>query len=433
MADSGVRLARGAWPVTLAFRLLIGVLLFARLATAQVTFPDNFEGTLLQSQTPAGQWQSITSPDFPSTLAIDAAAAHRGQSGLRITDTTTLPDTGELGSALYRPIAGSNAQHVRFWFRAGTLTSATNQWVNIAMIHAQSTNQAVAELYFDAQDKRLHLQAFGKTSTTPERKSVSFDATVWHLIELSTENMGSNSARASAAIDGQVSVSIAGIDWSGVNYTGLYVGQPYAAGLAFTGTLDFDDYRASAAEPASKLAFSIRPSLLRVGGCVTGLIELRTAKDAAAPAPEAVPITLSAPNFTFGPSCQTLGSPISIAEGGSSAFFAVRADAAGMAQVRMSTPDFIGSEFAANVLENDPGDAGADAGLPQTPDAGSLADSGTTPPEPIPNDAGTAAESGVRTELTSASSYRVACGCDSSAFSCFGGLALVWLFIRRRT
>jgi hypothetical protein len=418
--------------VTFAFRVVGTALLLARLAAAQVTFSDGFEGTLLQSQTPAGQWANQTTTLYPSIVEVTAAAAHRGASGLRLTDSTALPATGAVGSALYRPISGSNAQHIRFWFRAGVLTSATNQWVNIAMIHAQSTNGAIAELYFDAQDKRLYAQAFGKTSTMPENRGVSFDASIWHLIELSAENMGTNSGKVSTAIDGQVSISFSGIDWSGAGYTGLFLGQPYATGQAI------DDYRASAIAPASKLAFSVRPGVLRVGGCVSGLIELRTANDVAAPAPEAVLLNLSAPNFIFGPSCQTLGTPISIAQGASSAFFSVRADAPGMAPVRLSAADFIGTEFTATVVEGDagePGDAGPDASTPEPPDAGgpTETDAGSTPPPTPQNDAGLAADSGEAPQAKSATNYRVACGCDSGALACCAILPLLRLLTRRRT
>jgi hypothetical protein len=83
---------------------LIGIA--ALIVIGQVTLQDDFEGTLLESDTPPGVWSYRSSSARPSSLNISTLAAHSGLSGIRLTDSNTSNGAGIL-SGLGKSMAGS--------------------------------------------------------------------------------------------------------------------------------------------------------------------------------------------------------------------------------------------------------------------------------------------------------------------------------------
>lgn len=80
-------------------------------------FAEDFEsGTLLKSAAPAGCWDEAESAATLHTMAVSAAAAHRGANGLRVVDARDTTSAG-MGHFVSRHVYNGPARYIRSWIR----------------------------------------------------------------------------------------------------------------------------------------------------------------------------------------------------------------------------------------------------------------------------------------------------------------------------
>ncbi len=392
---AAMTMSRVSWPgaVVYSVRVLkLGLLLIASAAFAQTEFADGFEGQLLTSDVPSGQWDTLNPGAISTPLSLEAAAAHRGTKGLRATDTVSVPSTVGTGSSLQKRVLGFGNQFIRFWFR-GTPDTDSTQAVAIAMIQADTVVDTVAEFYFEGGGRKLFVRAFDRmAAVATSSMQVDLDTSGWHLLELSAENMGTANGVVSASVDGIERVTLRNLDWNGTAFKDLLIGEPFVDGHGYTGTLDFDDYRGSLSPLASRLALTLPIQPIAFGECVNATAQLNSSRNTQIGATEAVDLQLTSPGLQFGATCNSIGSAVVMPAGASTVSFAMRAVVAGTQQVSVSTTDFIGTSGLVTVVDG--------------PDGGAA----TTPLRPF--------------------DYGVGCDCQSSS-PVFTGLAILTLAMRR--
>jgi hypothetical protein len=315
-------------------------------AAASSLFADDFEGgTLLKTDTPAGQWDVLVAPVAVNSLTPSPLAAHRGRLGLRQIDAdgqTGVGNENHLQADLATP---SPSVYLRFWSRSTHYDAGEYFLGAMVMVPVpvpfSGTGQAET-FQLDPVLDRFASGGFSADASYNFGYTDAGDVTRWRLFEGAMLGLGTDAGTRVLWLDGVEVIRLSGIDWSGERFGGLNFGE-YYGDLQYRGTLDFDDVRIDTAPPATR--FEVTASDLTVGRCTPIGVALRHASGATASAP----YPLSADLLVSGAAAQ-LFSDVSCSQPLSAAAFAagqtdapvyVRATAAGQLSITASMIDLL--------------------------------------------------------------------------------------------
>lgn len=369
------------------------------LLTAQPSFAqflsDEFEGNLLPTPAPAGQWDMRWYAGLPgqtsANFSIDtqAAAARRGGFGLRIFDAHVGSGAGTSGFMTKGYDASGSAvtpppRYARFWLRPTALGGAgISAFFDLAS--AQAVGSTVLEVRVNTAGPTLDFGCIDRTQTYTQFGATPLKAG-WQLIEVGVENMDSAAGRCVAAVDGTITGQ-AFVDLTGYPFTHVTVGQHYAD-LAATSTLDLDGLQLDVEPPAAALALDA--GAWSLGSCEplwVGLIQSIDGGLARSPLESVVALSADSGGISFwtDPTCTAPLATHTVAPTQSTGVVYLRVAVAGSAVVTGLSADLLAATIVRWV------DGGTDAGV----DAGAL-------------DGGWGSDAGV-TLLSP--TYRVGCEC----------------------
>lgn len=239
------------------------VLVVAGAAHAQHSvLADTFEG---RSDVFTGSpWGYVFSGE--GVIALSPLAAHRGDAGLRLIDTTANAGS-DVGSKLDNPDLGvaPAASWARMWMRVVQVDQADD--VIVLQLGRGGTGPAGRQQQIFVNGYEVASDGFvaGGLVTTLR---YPLDAG-WHLLELGWEGVGTSAGARELFVDGAPVGRDEGLDFSWPQtLQELNVGETYAD-LPFRGVIDFDDVRLSYAPPASRLTLAPGSGQLTVGRCST--------------------------------------------------------------------------------------------------------------------------------------------------------------------
>ena len=327
-------------------------MLGSRGGLAQVVeFSDDFEtGTLLTSDAPAGRWTSRTNAGVGAPVTSSPAAAHRGQRGARVVDTTTGgPGSLEFLNAVLTTRTGD--AYVRTWLRLTGPTSASNYPLGLFSGLSQQCTTEV-ELNGSAWNIDGYAQPGSYSGTAA---SQPLTAGVWHLLEFAQLGAGSSSGRRRAWLDGVQVVDVAA-DLGGGQVGSLVLGE-YSTASGYTGTTDYDDVRVAATPHVSGLALSSSGALAE--GCAAVTVTLRDSAGGTPVAPHALALDVDAGGAAVfsGASCAAPTAAVVVDGGLSQVTFGVSASTPGTFAVSASHPDLLGGPAAQVTFSPRPLDA----------------------------------------------------------------------------
>jgi hypothetical protein len=407
----------------------------ARVAAAQATFDDGFEGRLTQFDTPAGVWDFI-GLQFPNqSVTTSSSAAKRGLAGLRTVDNHR--DAGaDSQVVLGRNTTGSGTQYLRAWWR---VTASNGVPANISFLMTQGNTSigTLAETKWNPSTNEVLLVCFDRNGTffNPSgRVRVPPDGG-FHLVELAVQNLGSAGATCSSAFDGAERAR-QNIDHTGTMYRNVLVGPVYGE-TEWTGVMEYDDFAASPAPMASRL--TLTPTAVTLGDCAPVTIQARSSfTTALAPVVTATAVTVRLDGgavFLDAQCQQPLSTATTLAAGATTLQVAVRVVRPTGVSVFLDADDLVSSTQALVVMVRDGGvdagsfdggadggndvDAGADAGTVDGGGDGGVDDGGRAPADAGQGDgpdAGGAvtpptADAGLGVDGPGAGEFVVGCGC----------------------
>jgi hypothetical protein len=354
------------------YRLRVAILLacIAAPASASSELSDDFEsGQLFASD--GGAWDGYGYVRTGMTLAANASATHRGNLGLRVTDTDPSTDAGP-GTYLTRAFSApaSGAIYLRFWVRVAPDSTSGNGTFFLSGLFdgiGLSAASGVVSLIVDGFDGTNTYYRYNAGAMTPSD---------WHLIEATSAGLGTTGT-AQLRIDGQTVLWSPTINRSGTSPGNVWFGVSWADRYDFTGLIDFDDLRVSASPLAS--AFSISGPLagMQVGDCVPLALQLLDFDGGVAPAPYPFLAALQSDGGTFHGDVQcasvtAMTSATFTAGAAQSMAVWFRPTAAGQVALGVQYTDFLPAAATVTVAPRDAGAAGGDAGE----DAGATLDAG---------------------------------------------------------
>ncbi|MFT3713881.1 MAG: hypothetical protein QM817_39985 [Archangium sp.] len=211
-------------------------------AWAQFTWAEDFEGNLLETDSPPGPWDTL-STEPQRTVTMTSAAARNGARGLRFDDaqnsTANLP-----APTLLENFTGTGDQSVVVWWRS--TPSTVDEDMTLVNICIDSLNNSAAEAKWNPSRGKVFLichdrDSIGLTSTSAGWPYVADGG--FHLLEVRALGVGSVSGRCQLAIDSVIVDSI-DADFSGRQFAFTTV----SANLkndTWLGQMDFDGYAAA--------------------------------------------------------------------------------------------------------------------------------------------------------------------------------------------
>jgi uncharacterized protein (TIGR03382 family) len=306
-------------------------------------------------------------------------AAHRGDAGLRITDTDATSAGGQWAWLQY-DLPPNPGVLSSYYFRAWIRFTGTPLGDSIVMrlasggpTYCQIRNALTVPKYFaDAVDAVGTSYQVGASVTGSEGP--------WQLVELGLEGMNTLDAGFTLWIDGgSVATFPGGLDMASNQVAHVLFGEPYATDSSFTGTIDFDDVRTATAPPASILSVS-GPAIVAAGACHPFGLSLTASNGTPAPAPYDFVAAISMLDsggvrqidggVFLDSSCAAQEGGVGVLQAQTQVTFWARFDQAGTVTLKPGYVDFLSKATAVAVVS-----VGVfDAGRPQ-PDAG-IADSG---------------------------------------------------------
>lgn len=250
----------------LVFSLFL-LCLSARPASAAVPgdgeYADDVEtGTL-------GRWDAnVTGPSGMSGSAL-AAAAHRGNFGIRMTDSRSDNPKGFGPFARLNNVgAGGNAVRVRYWMRiarsAGPLRTEM-----ASLVLATSADLYAMELRYDNQLQTMLVSGHNKDDTYSDKAgSVTAlqDGSTWYLVEGVLLGLGTKNGIRRLYVNGALDAEQTGIDFTGMTLSEARLGQPVYSNGTWQGQFDFDDFRTSRSPLASRFRVQL-PALSTTSQC----------------------------------------------------------------------------------------------------------------------------------------------------------------------
>jgi hypothetical protein len=418
----------------------VALLCVGSAAAAQALSDDLESGTLLTTDMPPGHWTQKTVTSAGSSVAVDTAARHRGNEGLRVVDNDADAGVGQQDNVLATVAGGSQDLYLRFWMRltsSNQLGSFYLGGIGATLPTSGTLISSVSHVFGTGSQ----LSGFDRSGNWTGVAFTNVDWGQWHLVDLSARGIGTGAGARTVWVDGVQVGQQAGQDWSADQAVSVSVGELWSDDGRFMGTIDFDDIRLGPTPNASVLDIDAGSGDAPVGACLPAIVSLKDSNLALAPAPYDVPVLLDVPgavpvNYFANPACQSSISLVILDAGTSQATVFFATVSPGMGMVEASYVDFI-SGFAllsavgapdAGQSDGGQGDAGSsDGGTSDggTNDGGSSdggsSDAGHSPAEP---DAGS-------TEHPMVGNYLIDCGCNTSAAP-FLGLALLALAGNRR-
>ncbi len=257
-------------------------------------------------------WQVIERTGI--AVVTSRAAAHRGDAGLRITDTETMFQDGHAGGLQQRFTEPGRSFYSRMWFRLvsrGASGGGTVVWNTVweRMPGAWSSAHGCSfdfrsQLFCGEQDVDATLVPTMDTTDA----GVNVLGAGWKLLEGATLGRGTDAGTTVFAIDGVEVVRHTGLHANTTHFPAVQLGIVYNYDPGFVAVLDFDDVRFDPLPMASRLVVSSEP--LVVGEC--GRVDVTLASSLPAPdggpavglqAPH--PLTLSVEGYFSDASCTT--------------------------------------------------------------------------------------------------------------------------------
>lgn len=380
---------------------LVSIACCARLASAQVTLADDFDGA------DAG-WDLFAEPFPGQTVRLEAAAAVSGALGLQFDDQHSDAGSGN-GPAIGRFFDGVGDQFVRAWWRVTPQTGA-DQNISFVDLLADSAFGTAVEVKWNPSTSSVFNICFdGAGQFVAPLASFPLDAG-FHLIEASGRNMGTANGQCQLAIDG-VLVETKPVDFSAERWALLTIGPVYGE-YAWTGTMHFDSVIAGPTPAPSRLElFGTGPLALGVCEYVKlTMTESFTNGPATLPWPTQVDLQVLGAETFSDPACTVPATTIVAPADVAYVRFYVRPDSLSLSVIARS-PELMPLAFQSTV-DPEPPDAGPpDAGPLPAHDGGSgpLDDGGTVEldgGDTSSSDGGTAPRDGRRQGL-------VSCGCST--------------------
>ncbi|RKH66370.1 LamG domain-containing protein [Corallococcus llansteffanensis] len=271
--------------------VLGGCLLLSPLpAAASDWFADDFEtGTLVAEDSPAGRWDDAV-PVSPNTLASGTAGAHRGRYGFTVVDRAGVSGSQASINAQRAPL--SSEFHMRSWLRMRAVGTEGN------VVLMQGLPALVELRLVLLPELRWELAARnGSGRTYVSLHGSEVEAERWYLVEFGVRGLGTTSGEARLWVDGiEQGTALTGRDFrDAANVLDqVMVGEPWSDTGTFTGSLDFDDVRVSAAPMASRLELRQPVAASGSSKCIAVDVSLRTsANGALAPAPYDAEVALA--------------------------------------------------------------------------------------------------------------------------------------------
>ncbi len=357
--------------------LLVLTVLVSAVAEAQSFFDDAETTTVTVDEQPAGRWTNRYSVNG-STFSNRAAAAHRGNRGLRADDSTSTgaPNIQAFVQHVMTP-AITGDYHLRFWARVSRMSASGSSFA--AAIVGENRDLLNVEIF--APDGRLRIAGFGANGWVGINlpTTTKLEADTWHLVELSVRGVGTNNGTREVHIDGRKVHSDA-MPWSSWKVARLKLGAYWADPVTFTGIVDFDDVRGDTTEHAS--TFVVSPmGPFPAGECTPVTVSL--ASSAGQPRPG--PYTLNADLMIDGvagvffqdAACQTPTTTVEFKKDATSATAWLLASGEGDATLVASYVDFLPGETTVQITPAPMPDAGVET----DPDAGSDEDAGVEEPD----------------------------------------------------
>jgi hypothetical protein len=394
-------------------------------------------GTVLDTDSPAGCFNTRYAPYPASFVGASMQSAHRGSFGVLLSDMEMgVGDAADM--ALYAdgaPIFGD--VFARSWVRVRS-SNSMGTIILVQLTNADATSPSIIDVRLTTASGRLSVGGFAADANyLLTEGDGGLWVGDWHLLELQARGVGTSDAGRRLWLDGQLLVDDRGVDFSGgrLSVARLAIGEPYAQDRAWQGLIDFDDIR-SAAIP---LATSLRlvPTSGTVGDCVPIGVELVSSQTGGpVAATQGFTVALDAGSLVFSDStCTFQDSFVPFSVGQSRATFSV-IPASTTDVIQASALDFLGTIASysftplpdAGVPDAGVPDAGVldagvvDAGVPDAgvADAGAddagLVDAGAVDAGP---DDGGAADAGP----TEPVQLGVGCACSSS------GHDVAWLVV----
>jgi hypothetical protein len=346
--------------------VFVALLLLSSGAFAQ-TIADDFEsGGLLFTDTPPGRWNSLNLLRQPQDSAAEtAAAAHRGDAGLRVIDMNTQGMTPnaevELG---YQAAAGisSGDYCVRGWLRV-TQQNGVGQIFPVQVETSQPQSADICEFAFDFGKVEIDVGGFDGPGSFTLYRAGDLPDGAWHLYECHTLGIGSASGARELYVDG-VLLDNNPEDLTGLTLQQLNIGEAYGD-VDFQGTLDFDDVRTSIGRPATFVVVSGVPASAAVGECVSLSVELRDVAGHPAAAPYDVVAGVSVSGVSaqlFSDACATPSASATVKSGQSTGAIWLRATSVGQAVIAASHLDFLSAPQQQFAIVQGSGAGGGNSG-----------------------------------------------------------------------
>lgn len=344
------------------------VVAFASTASAQVLAYDDFNGPLIDG----GVWSyDGDRPGVAELRVIDGGRGAPNDSFLRVVDdggTLTMSRTqAYLGLTLERD---GGTRWLRHWFReARVVQPGTVANLTISGIQIDSTIATAAEVKFWPVQNDLQLQCFtGAGGQVLPMGAFALDGG-WHLVELATQNVGTDAGLCGLAVDGVI-VATSYVDWSGRAYTQAILGEAWAAD-DFAGELDFDAFAVSIQPPPSVWSVSLQRPSTEVGQCLSFKVETH---DVLGGVRAALATTRGLVTFGVGDvftdnRCTTLGSQFTLDAGETTVELSVLPRVAGTKCLRVEGTDYRPTIECFEIVTPDAG-VGVDGGA-SGDDAGS--------------------------------------------------------------
>lgn len=237
---------------------------------------DLESGTTLEAELPAGCFNMLIKPYAQSSLLAVAAAAHRGNFGLRLVDAES--SNGDAAdTALFddgAPVFGDF--HARSWVKVVT-TNSMGSPIIAQLTNASGASPSLIDVKVRS-DLGLSLGGFGADAGYSQLDGdAGLRVGVWHLLELSVTGAGSSDGGRHVWVDGAPVLEQRGVDFSGTTMPvgRLAIGEPYADDRRWLGTIDFDDVRSAGVPLASQLALQAATDGGFVGECFPLEVQLR--------------------------------------------------------------------------------------------------------------------------------------------------------------
>ncbi|MBL8956573.1 MAG: hypothetical protein JNK82_37710 [Myxococcaceae bacterium] len=268
--------------------MVTGVLGLVALLVCGQQFNEDFEQGL-------GAWQVIDRTGI--TVRASAAAAHRGDAGLRIVDTETVFEDGTAGAVQKNFTESSRTFYTRLWFRLVDRSDPGGGSVFWSALWERRAGlwSAAHSCQFDYRSQVMcsdqDVDNAGNVDLTTIDAGVNVRDGRWRLYEGATLGRGTDAGAAVYAIDGVEVLRRTALHANTTHFPSLQVGEVYSYDPGLTCVLDFDDVRFGPTPQPTRFAVAAVEPLF-AGEC-TGLEVTLTSS---LPAPDGgVATRLSAP------------------------------------------------------------------------------------------------------------------------------------------